>query len=85
MHLLNRLSVAMLAPYHLTQAWRSDTFFDNIFRLVGVPVITVQLRYDGWVTEMQNPQAGLGGGGCMDGLSFGCVIQRAILLLAPSY
>lgn len=22
-------------------------------RLVGVPVITVQLRYDGWVTEMK--------------------------------
>lgn len=27
--------------------------FDNIYKLVGVPVITVQLRYDGWVTEMQ--------------------------------
>ncbi len=26
--------------------------FDNIHKLVGVPVITVQLRYDGWVTEM---------------------------------
>jgi hypothetical protein len=35
------------------QAWRSDKFFDNVFQLVGVPVITVQLRYDGWVTEMQ--------------------------------
>lgn len=22
---------------------------------VGVPVITVQLRYDGWVTELQDP------------------------------
>ena len=34
--------------------------FDNIHKLVGVPVITVQLRYDGWVTEMssadQQPQ-----------------------------
>lgn len=27
--------------------------FDNIWKLVGVPVITVQLRYNGWVTEMQ--------------------------------
>lgn len=26
--------------------------FDNVWKLVGVPVITVQLRYDGWVTEM---------------------------------
>ena len=26
--------------------------FDNVHKLVGVPVITVQLRYDGWVTEM---------------------------------
>ncbi|PSC76062.1 zeta-carotene desaturase [Micractinium conductrix] len=39
----------------LPQAWRSDKFFDNVFNLVGVPVITVQLRYDGWVTEMQDP------------------------------
>nr|ADR82201.1 zeta-carotene desaturase [Auxenochlorella protothecoides]ADR82202.1 zeta-carotene desaturase [Auxenochlorella protothecoides] len=38
----------------LPQAWRSDKFFDNVFQLVGVPVITVQLRYDGWVTEMQD-------------------------------
>ncbi len=30
--------------------------FDNIWKLVGVPVITVQLRYDGWVTEMQEAQ-----------------------------
>jgi hypothetical protein len=27
--------------------------FDKIYKLVGVPVITVQLRYDGWVTEMK--------------------------------
>ena len=51
------------APVH-TQAWRSDPFFDNIFQLVGVPVITVQLRYDGWVTEMADAQRArqLGGG-----------------------
>ena len=28
--------------------------FDNIFTLEGVPVITVQLRYDGWVTELKD-------------------------------
>ncbi|KAL4421307.1 hypothetical protein ABPG75_010598 [Micractinium tetrahymenae] len=39
----------------IPQAWRSDKFFDDVFKLVGVPVITVQLRYDGWVTEMQDP------------------------------
>lgn len=38
----------------LPQAWRSYQQFDNIYKLVGVPVITVQLRYDGWVTEMQD-------------------------------
>ncbi len=35
-------------------AWRSLTFFDNIFKLDAVPVATVQLRFDGWVTEMQD-------------------------------
>lgn len=36
----------------IPQAWRSMELFDNVWKLVGVPVITVQLRYDGWVTEM---------------------------------
>ena len=27
--------------------------FDNIFRLEAVPVATVQLRFDGWVTEFE--------------------------------
>jgi zeta-carotene desaturase len=40
----------------IPEAWRDQTFFDNIFNLVGVPVITVQLRYDGWVTEMNDPK-----------------------------
>lgn len=40
----------------IPQSWRRQDFFDNIFKLVGVPVITVQLRYDGWVTEMQDAQ-----------------------------
>ncbi|XP_031487011.1 zeta-carotene desaturase, chloroplastic/chromoplastic isoform X1 [Nymphaea colorata] len=34
--------------------WRQWEAFDNIYKLVGVPVITVQLRYNGWVTELQN-------------------------------
>lgn len=37
----------------LPQAWREWEFFDNIYKLVGVPVVTVQMRFNGWVTEMQ--------------------------------
>ncbi|CAL5218693.1 g403 [Coccomyxa viridis] len=36
------------------EAWRKWPLFDNIFRLKGVPVITVQLRYDGWITELKD-------------------------------
>lgn len=38
----------------IPESWRSYKEFDNIHKLVGVPVITVQLRYDGWVTEMED-------------------------------
>ncbi|KAK1266483.1 hypothetical protein QJS04_geneDACA015634 [Acorus gramineus] len=34
--------------------WRKWEFFENIYKLVGVPVVTVQLRYNGWVTELQD-------------------------------
>lgn len=34
--------------------WREWELFDNIYKLVGVPVVTVQLRYNGWVTELQD-------------------------------
>nr|AFH53817.1 zeta-carotene desaturase [Narcissus tazetta subsp. chinensis] len=34
--------------------WRGWDLFDNIYKLVGVPVVTVQLRYNGWVTELQD-------------------------------
>ncbi|TYJ95511.1 zeta-carotene desaturase [Cucumis melo var. makuwa] len=34
--------------------WREWEFFDNIYKLIGVPVVTVQLRYNGWVTELQD-------------------------------
>jgi len=41
----------------LPQQWRKQhKMFDNIYKLVGVPVMTVQLRYDGWVTEMQDAE-----------------------------
>jgi zeta-carotene desaturase len=35
--------------------WRQDAFFDNIYKLTAVPVATVQLRFDGWVTELKDP------------------------------
>jgi zeta-carotene desaturase len=39
-------------------AWRRWPLFDNIYKLEAVPVATVQLRYDGWVTELgDNPAA----------------------------
>jgi zeta-carotene desaturase len=38
----------------LPSEWREQEFFNNIYELVGVPVVTVQLRYNGWVTELQD-------------------------------
>jgi zeta-carotene desaturase len=38
----------------LPSQWREWDFFNNIYELVGVPVVTVQLRYNGWVTELQD-------------------------------
>lgn len=40
----------------LPQDWRKWSEFDNIYKLDTVPVATVQLRFDGWVTELNNPQ-----------------------------
>lgn len=40
----------------IPQEWRRHKEFDNIHKLDGVAVITVQLRYNGWITEMQNPE-----------------------------
>ncbi|MBD3884367.1 9,9'-di-cis-zeta-carotene desaturase [Phormidium tenue FACHB-886] len=40
----------------LPQDWRKWKEFDNIYKLEAVPVVTVQLRFDGWVTEMQDAQ-----------------------------
>ena len=33
-------------------AWRRYPLFDHLYKLDAVPVATVQLRYDGWVTEL---------------------------------
>lgn len=38
----------------LPQQWRKWSEFDNIYKLDTVPVATVQLRFDGWVTELHN-------------------------------
>ena len=41
----------------IPQQWRRWPLFDNLHRLEAVPVATVQLRYDGWVTELGDSQA----------------------------
>ncbi len=41
----------------LPEAWRSWSEFEKIYQLDTVPVATVQLRFDGWVTELNDPQA----------------------------
>ncbi|NJO77430.1 MAG: 9,9'-di-cis-zeta-carotene desaturase [Cyanobacteria bacterium RM1_2_2] len=38
----------------LPQEWRKWQEFDQIYKLEAVPVVTVQLRFDGWVTEMRD-------------------------------
>jgi zeta-carotene desaturase len=40
----------------LPKEWRQWPTFDNIYKLEAVPVVTVQLRFDGWVTELENSQ-----------------------------
>jgi zeta-carotene desaturase len=40
----------------LPEAWRKWPEFDNIYKLEAVPVATVQLRFDGWVTELHDRQ-----------------------------
>ncbi|MEM8676496.1 MAG: 9,9'-di-cis-zeta-carotene desaturase [Cyanobacteria bacterium P01_G01_bin.67] len=37
-------------------AWRKWSEFDNIYKLEAVPVATVQLRFDGWVTELDDAE-----------------------------
>ncbi|CAM9751328.1 unnamed protein product [Scytosiphon promiscuus] len=38
----------------LPENFRKYDMFDNIYKLDGVPVATVQLRFDGWVTELND-------------------------------
>ncbi|MDJ0798133.1 MAG: 9,9'-di-cis-zeta-carotene desaturase [Calothrix sp. MO_167.B12] len=40
----------------LPQEWRQWSEFDNIYKLEAVPVATVQLRFDGWVTELEDAE-----------------------------
>jgi zeta-carotene desaturase len=40
----------------LPEAWRKWSEFDNIYKLDAVPVATVQLRFNGWVTELNDPE-----------------------------
>lgn len=40
----------------LPQEWRKWSEFDNIYKLDAVPVATVQLRFDGWVTELADAE-----------------------------
>jgi len=40
----------------LPPEWRQWAEFDNIYKLDTVPVATVQLRFDGWVTELQDEE-----------------------------
>ncbi|HEY9638535.1 MAG TPA: 9,9'-di-cis-zeta-carotene desaturase [Coleofasciculaceae cyanobacterium] len=40
----------------LPQQWRKWSEFDNIYKLDTVPVATVQLRFDGWVTELHDAE-----------------------------
>ena len=41
----------------LPEEWRSMPEFDNIYKLDAVPVVTVQMRFDGWVTETRDKAA----------------------------
>jgi len=41
----------------LPEEFRQVDMFDKVYELKAVPVTTVQLRFNGWVTEMQDPEA----------------------------
>jgi zeta-carotene desaturase len=42
----------------IPEAWRRWPLFEALYKLEAVPVATVQLRYDGWVTELDDsPEA----------------------------
>jgi zeta-carotene desaturase len=41
----------------LPESFRKYPMFDNIYNLECVPIATVQVRFDGWVTEMNDKNA----------------------------
>ena len=41
----------------LPKSFRQMDFFDKIYKLDTVPIATVQVRFDGWVTEMNDDAA----------------------------
>ena len=41
----------------IPSSWRKWSEFDNIYKLDAVPVATVQLRFDGWVTELNDAKS----------------------------
>lgn len=41
----------------LPPEWRSIDAFDKIYKLDAVPVATVQMRFNGWVTELHDAEA----------------------------
>ncbi len=41
----------------LPESFRKHEMFDNIYNLDTVPIATVQVRFDGWVTEMNDDAA----------------------------
>jgi len=36
----------------IPEKWRAWSQFDNIYKLESVPVVTVQLRFDGWIDDI---------------------------------
>ncbi len=38
----------------LPESFRKHESFDNIYKLDCVPIATIQVRFDGWVTEMND-------------------------------
>jgi len=76
----------------LPESFRQYPFFDNIYNLENVPIATVQVRFDGWVTEMQSVERMLdvsgdqsdGRGGGIDNLlysadaEFSCFADLAV-------
>jgi len=41
----------------LPESFRKYPMFDNIYNIDCVPIITVQVRFDGWVTELNDEKA----------------------------